>query len=85
MIIICEICRQYRCPASCPEFDGYIPGMGKPIGVCEICGCGVYEDDEYYLVNGKFICRDCAEEIVSPDLLELLECADIKEFFDMLQ
>ena len=85
MIIICKICGQYRCPSSCPEFDGYVAGLGRSIGSCELCGARAYDDDGHYSVNNKIICPDCAEEIVSPDFLELLECADIKEFFEMLR
>ena len=85
MIIICEICKQYSCPASCPEFDGYVTGLGESIGACELCGCRAYEDEECYAVNGKIICQDCAEELVSQELLELFDLADVKEFFDMLR
>ena len=85
MIIICKICGQYVCPSSCPEFSGYVVGVGISIGNCELCGTRVYEDDEYFCVNDKKICRECAEEIVSPDLLDLLGCADMNEFFEMLR
>ena len=85
MIIICEICGQYICPACCPEFNGYVPGLGKSTGLCELCGSRVYDGDGHHIVNAKVICGDCAEEIVSPDLLELFECADINDFFQMLQ
>lgn len=85
MIIICKICGQYKCPSSCPEFNGYVAGLGYSTGTCELCGSRAYGDDGHYPINGKIICQECAEEIVSPDLLELLDCADIKEFFEMLQ
>lgn len=30
------------------------------IGHCEVCGCGIYEDDNYReLENGDFVCGDC--------------------------
>jgi hypothetical protein len=85
VIIICKICGQYTCPSSCPEFNGYLVGVGASIGECELCGTRVYDDGQYYSVNGKKICFECAEEIVSPDLLDLLDCADMNEFFEMLQ
>ena len=84
MIIICKICKQYVCPASCPEFLGYVAGLESASGECEICSSRVYEGDGHHYVNGKSLCSECAEEIVSRDLLDLLECADIKEFFDLL-
>ena len=84
MIIICKICGQYTCPSSCPEFDGYIVGIGSASGECEICGARIYEGDEYFRKNGKALCEDCAEELISQELLDFLGCADIKDFFDML-
>ena len=85
MIFICKICGQYSCPSSCPEFDGYVPGLGNADGECEICGARVYSGDGHFVSNGKIICGDCAEELVSDELLELLGLADLKEFFELLQ
>lgn len=84
MIIICKICGQYSCPSSCPEFNGFVAGLGTSIGECEICSARVYDDDGHFVKNGKILCQDCAEELISPELLEFLDCADIKDFFDML-
>ena len=72
------------CPSSCPEFDGYVVGLGNAIGECEICASRVYEDDGHFIRNGKILCQDCAKELISPELLEFLDCAEIKDFFDML-
>lgn len=72
------------CPSSCPEFDGFVSGLGFSLGECNMCSARVYEGDEYYEKNGKILCEECAKELISPELLELLECTDIKDFFDML-
>lgn len=72
------------CSSSCPEFDGYIVGMGSAMGECEICSARLYEDDEYIVKNEKILCKDCAEELISPELLDFLGIDNIKEFFDML-
>ncbi len=84
VIIICKICGQYICPSSCPEFDGFVAGLGSALGECELCSARVYEGDEYYIKNGKILCEECTRELISPELLDFLECADIKDFFDML-
>lgn len=72
------------CPSSCPEFDGYVSGLGDSLGECEICAARVYDDDGHCVKNGKILCRDCAEELISQELLDFLDCNDIKDFFDML-
>ena len=84
MIIICKICGQFVCPPACPEFDGYVTGLGNATSECEICGVRNYEGDGHFMKNGKAICSECTEELISPELLEFLDLADIKEFFDML-
>ena len=40
------------CHPSCPEFDGFIAGLGSSLGECELCSARVYEGDEYYIKNG---------------------------------
>ena len=72
------------CPSSCPEFDGFVPGLGASVGECDICSALAYEDDGYLIKNGKILCEECAKELISPELLDFLDCADIKDFFDML-
>ena len=34
--------------------------------------------------NGKLLCEDCANELTSPELLDFLDCINLKDFFDML-
>lgn len=84
MIIICEYCGQYICPSACPNFEGYVAGLGSSIGNCSVCESRVYDEDGHQEKNGKILCAECAEELVSPELLEFLDCTDIEEFFDML-
>ena len=72
------------CPSSCPEFDGYVVGLGDALGECEICSSRVYEHDGHLVKNGKNLCKECAQELIPLELLEFLDCADIVEFFDML-
>ncbi len=84
VIIICKICGQYICPSSCPEFSGYVPGIGISKNECFMCGVRIYEDDEFFKKNGKVLCKDCAEELISQELLDFLDCTDVTEFFDML-
>ena len=78
------MCGQYICPSSCPEFDGFVAGLGSSLGECFVCSARVYEDDEYFVKDNKILCEVCASELISPELLEFLDCADIDEFFDML-
>ena len=81
---MCEYCRQYECPSACPSFNGHATGLGSSTGKCAFCEANIYDSDEQYAKNDKVLCAECAEELVSPELLELLDCADIKEFFDLL-
>lgn len=84
MIIICDYCKNYVCPSTCPSFDGYMPSLGESVAICSTCEQRLYEDEEIYCYNDKYICKECAEELIPSELLEFLDCADIKEFFDML-
>ena len=84
VIIICKICGQFVCPPACPEFDGYVAGLGSAKSECETCGVRNYDGDGHFIKNGKAICIDCAEELISQELLEFLDCVDIKDFFEML-
>lgn len=72
------------CPSSCPEFDGFVVGLGNSLGECEICSERAYENDGHYIKNGKILCKECAKELISPELLEFLDLTDIQDFFDML-
>ena len=81
---MCEYCKQYECPPSCPSFDGYVSWLGSPTFICEMCEGKIYEGDVHYVRGDRALCEDCAKELVSPELLEFLGCDDIKDFFDLL-
>jgi hypothetical protein len=72
------------CPSSCPEFDGYLADLGSSVGKCEICSSRAYEYDGHFIKNHKILCKECAEELISQELLDFLDCDDVKDFFDML-
>ena len=39
------------------------PPDNKPsLCSCEMCGCEMYPDDEYYDVNGALLCPECAND-----------------------
>lgn len=84
MIIICEICKSYVCPPACPNFDGRVVGLGTRNGECHICGAGIYEGDGHFCRDEKMLCVECAEELISSELISFLGCEDINDFFDML-
>ena len=81
---MCEYCRQYECLPACPSFDGHTTELGSSTGKCAFCDGNIYDCDEYYAKNDKILCAECAEELVSPELLDFLGCETIKDFFDML-
>ena len=84
MIIICDICGAYTCPPACPSYEGKNVLLGDSVGECSVCGARVYDDDNHHSHDGKIICAECAEELLSPELLAFLGCATITEFFEML-
>lgn len=84
MIIICDYCKKIACPSSCPGFSGHSPELRGQVGECYECSSYVYEGDSHVLYGGRLLCRECAEELVPPELLSFLKCKDVKDFFDML-
>lgn len=52
---MCVECRQTRCPASCPNAPWSDP---KPVYYCIMCGCGIYDGDEYYDLYEAY-CEEC--------------------------
>lgn len=81
---MCKVCSHYICPSSCPSFDGRVAGLGEPTGECSVCESRTYSGETLYFYDGKVICAECASELVSPELLDFLGCADIEDFFEML-
>lgn len=84
MIIICDECKQYVCPSSCPSYEGRSLNSSELVGACSRCDEILFFGDEYYRREGGILCRECAEELVSSELLDFLDCDDVKDFFDML-
>ena len=84
MIIICDYCQKYVCPSSCPNFEGYEVGLGYSQKRCSLCEGRIYDEEQYYSYEGKTVCQECAQELISQELLALLECKNIQEFFDLL-
>ena len=37
------------------------PEFSKPTMICDSCGEGIYQNDEYYDIDDKPICKDCAQ------------------------
>ncbi len=90
VIFICEYCNTLPCPPPCPSFSGYGggregEGMGMDMEICALCGVRLYESDPLFRVGTACVCPDCADELVSPDLLDLLSCPSLTEFFDLLR
>lgn len=65
---MCELCRQYRCPASCPNAEEP-PVVEK----CIHCGDYIREGEDYYDIDGAIWCEECIDnsrktaELPEPD------------------
>lgn len=88
VIFICEYCRDLPCPPPCPDFSGYGGGRENEemeMEICALCGVRLHETDQRFRAGAAYVCPDCADELVSPDLLDLLSCPSLTEFFDLLR
>ena len=56
---MCEICKKYICPPSCPSYDGSSAEHGKRIAVCSICAESIYRDDRYFASSRVVLCARC--------------------------
>lgn len=62
---MCEICKRFICPASCPSYEGRSSEYGRRIGVCRRCGEELYSEDGAYFLRGRYLCRRCrSKELV---------------------
>lgn len=52
---MCEFCRQFPCPPSCPNFTP------TACTVCDECGAKIYEGGDYYIISGTVLCPECIE------------------------
>ena len=58
---MCDYCESYRCPPSCPSYEGDWEGSGVAVGRCALCE-GVLHAGERALMRGRdAICLGCAE------------------------
>ena len=58
---MCRICGKYKCPPSCPSYEGDSAERGKKVGNCGLCGDSLCEDDYINYSYGKPYCIDCIE------------------------
>lgn len=53
---MCDICKQYKCPSSCPN------APEPPVFArCSECGDKIYDGDVYYEIINEYICEDCVD------------------------
>lgn len=51
---MCEICRQYVCPSSCPN------APEPPVFArCSMCGAEILEGEEYHEIINEPVCEEC--------------------------
>ena len=62
---MCEICRQYRCPAGCPNAPD-----PPAVVACEYCGENIVVGDEYFEYNGNYYHVECFADAAVSLLLE---------------
>ena len=58
---MCKICRKYKCPPSCPSYDGESAERGKRVGECALCGTTLCEYDYIEYTYGKPYCYECID------------------------
>ena len=58
-----QYCYKYRCPPSCPSYDGVSAEYGRPIGVCARCGEHVYRHERFERMQASLLCANCAKDI----------------------
>ena len=82
---MCLICGKYKCPPTCPEYEGESAERGRAVGLCSVCGSVICEYDDMEFSYGKPYCIDCYNkesegenmtEAVKIDMRERLRKAD---------
>lgn len=55
---MCDLCRWEPCHPSCPNAK-----LQEAAEWCTKCGNGLYEGDECYEIDGKYICQECMDNL----------------------
>lgn len=64
---MCEYCMSYPHIPGCPAEP-----EPKSVHTCALCGWGIYEDEEFYQINGQYYHDVCLEDMGVPNILGLL-------------
>ena len=54
---MCEICKQYDCIPSCPNFV-----ERETFPVCSVCGYEMMEGERYYHIDAENVCIECLHD-----------------------
>ena len=64
---MCQICGKSPCHPRCPNAPDPIPDHR-----CSKCGEGIFENDEYAIIDGQYYCYDCIDNMAYCELIPLL-------------
>lgn len=53
---MCEICLRTPCHPQCPNAS-----EPEPVYECDNCGCGIFDGDDVYDINGERWCAECID------------------------
>lgn len=81
---MCKQCHQSFCDAFCPNFSGYLPGVGSPSAQCSACGDDIYPEQFYYLIGDRAFCQDCLEGLQVTELAEVLDFSRVSDLIEEL-
>lgn len=79
---MCKECRQSFCDTFCPNFSGYVAGVGFPHTACSSCGSFIYRGDVYYVVANRAYCEECAKSF---DISELADIFGFSKISDIIE
>lgn len=78
---MCSECYRAVCVTGCP----YRSDDRARRAVCACCGEPIFEDGEgYYLLEGRALCTDCADEATVEELIELAHLSGMGELLSLL-
>ena len=81
---MCKECKQTYCDHACPEFDGYVVGVGAPKRYCASCEGGIFPGELYYLIGDDAVCEDCAQCLDTGWLAELFGFENVSMLIEAL-